>query len=194
LFPKAVILASTSRYRRELLGRLRLPFTCVAPDIDETPQAGEPAVDLAMRLASSKAAAVLGRHPGAIVIGSDQVAVRDTEILGKPGTVEACRRQLRRCSGQAVEFITAVHVIDGTSGAEQSHVDVTRVRFRDLTPGEIDRYIEHDQPLDCAGSFKAESLGIALFDRIESVDPTGLVGLPLAWVAAALRHVGIDVP
>ena len=189
-----MILASTSRYRRDLLARLGLPFGCAAPGIDESSRPGESAVDLATRLARSKALAVLERHPRAVVIGSDQVALRDAEILGKPRTVEACREQLRRSSGQSVTFLTAVHVVDGTTGAEQSHVDETHVRFRDLTLAEIDRYIERDQPLDCAGGFKAESLGIALFDRIESVDPTGLVGLPLAWVAAALRRAGLHVP
>jgi septum formation protein len=194
LFPKAVILASTSRYRRVLLARLQLPFECEAPGVDEARHPGEDATDLASRLARAKAAAVLARHPGAIVIGSDQVALRGTDILGKPGTTEACREQLRRSSGQSVIFLTAVHVVDGATQTAQSHVDETRVQFRDLTVAEIDRYIEHDDPLDCAGGFKAESLGIALFERIESQDPTALTGLPLAWLSRALRIAGLQVP
>jgi septum formation protein len=194
LFQKAVILASTSRYRRALLARLQIPFECVSPDVDEAAHAGEVAAELAARLARAKAFAVLARRPDALVIGSDQVALRGGEVLGKPGTVEACREQLRRSSGQTVVFLTAIHVVDGTTGTAQSHLDETRVLFRDLTVAEIDRYIEHDDPLDCAGGFKVESLGIALFERIESQDPTALTGLPLAWLSHALRVAGLQVP
>ncbi len=119
------------------------------------------------------------------------MALRGREILGKPGTVERCREQLRASSGQEVVFLTAVHVIDGTAGRTESHVDRTVVKFRELSDAEIDRYIERDQPLDCAGGFKAESLGIALFDRIESIDPTGLTGLPLSWLCGALRRAQV---
>jgi septum formation protein len=194
LFSKGLILASTSRYRRALLQRLGVPFECAAPDVDETRRPGEAPLDLAVRLARLKAEAVAARHPGAVVIGSDQVAVRGDEVLGKPGTVELCHRQLRDSSGREVVFMTAVHVIDGATGRTDSHVDRTTVRFRELTDDEIARYVERDQPLDCAGGFKAESLGIALFERIDSTDPTGLTGLPLAWLCGALRRAGMQVP
>jgi septum formation protein len=194
LFSKGLILASTSRYRRALLQRLGLPFECVAPDADESRLPGEPAVEMAARLARAKAEAVAARYPDAIVIGSDQVALRGTDILGKPGTVERCREQLRASSGKEVVFLTAVHVVDGAGGRAESHVDRTVVQFRELTAAEIDRYIERDQPLDCAGGFKAEALGIALFDRIESSDPTGLTGLPLSWLCGALRRARVPIP
>jgi len=194
LFSKGLILASSSRYRRALLERLGLPFDCVAPAADETRLPGEPAAEMAARLARVKAEAVAARYPEAIVVGSDQVALRGTDVLGKPGTVERCREQLRASSGQEVVFLTAVHVIDGMAGRAESHVDRTVVKFRELSDAEIDRYIERDQPLDCAGGFKAESLGIALFDRIESIDPTGLTGLPLSWLCGALRRARVQIP
>ena len=194
MFSKGLILASSSRYRRALLERLGLPFDCVAPAADETRLPGEPAAAMAARLARVKAEAVAARYPEAIVVGSDQVALRGTDVLGKPGTVERCREQLRASSGQEVVFLTAVHVIDGMAGRAESHVDRTVVKFRELSDAEIDRYIERDQPLDCAGGFKAESLGIALFDRIESVDPTGLTGLPLSWLCGALRRARVQIP
>jgi septum formation protein len=194
LFSKALILASTSRYRRELLGRLGLPFDCAAPGVDEAPRPGESAIELCTRLARLKAAAVSARHPGAVVIGSDQVALRGEEVLGKPGTVERCVEQLERSSGREVLFLTAVHVVDGAAQRALSHLDRTQVVFRTLSHEEIVRYVERDRPLDCAGGFKAESLGIALFERIESADPTGLTGLPLAWLAGALRETGFSVP
>jgi septum formation protein len=194
LFSKGLILASSSRYRRALLERLGLPFDCVAPAADETRLPGEPAAEMAARLARVKAEAVAARYPEAIVIGSDQVALRGTDVLGKPGTVERAREQLRASSGREVVFLTAVHVIDGMAGRAESHVDRTVVKFRELSDAEIDRYIERDQPLDCAGGFKAESLGIALFDRIESIDPTGLTGLPLSWLCGALRRARVQIP
>ena len=194
MFSNGLILASTSRYRRALLGRLGIPFECVSPQVDDARQPGESAVDMTARLSRLKAEAVSRLHPAAVVIGSDQVALRGSEILGKPGTVERCRDQLALSAGRDVVVLTAVHVIDGPSGRTDSHVDRTTVSFRDLTPEEIERYIERDKPLDCAGGFKAESLGIALFERIESSDPTGLTGLPLAWVCGALRRAGLRVP
>ena len=192
--PRIVLLASTSAYRRELLARLRVPFEAVAPGCDEHRLPDEPAQALALRLAQLKADTVAARHPGSVVIGSDQVAVRGTEILGKPGTAERCMAQLQQSSGHEVVFLTAVHVVDGRNARAESHVDQTVVRFRSLGADEIARYIATDAPLDCAGGFKAESLGIALFDRIESSDPTALTGLPLIWVSAALRRAGIPVP
>ena len=194
MFSKGLILASTSRYRRELLQRLGLPFDCVGPDIDETRLPGEPAARMAVRLAQAKAEAVAARYPDAIVIGSDQVALRGAEVLGKPGTVALCRAQLQQSSGQEVAFLTAVHVIDGPGRHSEAHVDRTVVKFRDLSDAEIDRYIERDDPLDCAGGFKAESLGIALFERIDSSDPTGLTGLPLSWLCGALRRARVQIP
>jgi len=194
--PPAVrlILASTSAYRRALLERLGVPFDCLAPGADEQRLPGEPPEMLALRLARLEAETVAARHPGCIVIGSDQVAVRGAEILGKPGTVERCTEQLRESSGRDVAFLTAVHVIDGRGARAEFHIDRTQVRFRALEPAEIARYIAADAPLDCAGGFKAESLGIALFERIESEDPTALTGLPLIWLCAALRRAGIPVP
>ena len=187
-------LASTSAYRRALLERLRLPFECVAPGVDEQRVAGETAGQMTTRLARLKAEAVARLHPGCVVIGSDQAAVRGAEILGKPGSVERCHEQLLNASGQQVAFLTAVHVIDGAKARSESHLDRTLVSFRSLDGPEIARYIAADQPLDCAGGFKAESLGIALFEQIESVDPTALTGLPLIWLCGALRRAGIPVP
>jgi septum formation protein len=192
--PPRLILASTSVYRRELLGRLRLRFECEPPNCDETRASGETAESLAHRLARVKAESVAARSSGAVVIGSDQVAVRGDEVLGKPGSVERCTEQLRASSGLEVSFLTAVHLLDARSGRVESHLDRTKVLFRSLGAEEIARYVAADRPLDCAGGFKAESLGIALFERIESVDPTALTGLPLIWLSAALRRAGIPVP
>ena len=192
--PPRLILASTSRYRRLLLERLQMPFDSVPPEVDETPLGHEAPAALVARLACAKADAVAARFPGAVVVGSDQAAIRDDQVLGKPLTVERCAQQLRESSGREVGFLTAVHVVDGRSQRSEQHVDRTVVCFRTLSADEIARYIERDQPLDCAGGFKAESLGIALFERIESSDPTALTGLPLAWLAGALRRAGLPVP
>ena len=189
-----LVLASTSRYRRALLERLCVPFECVAPQVDETVLQDEAPGALAARLARLKAEAVAAARPGAVVIGSDQVAVRGSEALGKPGSFERCVEQLLQCSGREVEFLTAVFVLDAAGGRSEAFVDRTVVRFRSLARPEIERYVAADSPLDCAGGFKAESLGIALFDRIESADPTGLTGLPLIWLCGALRRAGIQVP
>ena len=189
-----LVLASTSAYRRALLERFNLPFECVVPNVDETSLPGESALALAQRLARSKAEAVAARYPESVVIGSDQVAVRGLDRLGKPGSVERCIEQLEHSSGREVEFLTAVHVVNGPAGNAESHVDRTVVRFRRLSRPEIERYVAADHPIDCAGGFKAESLGIALFERIESSDPTSLTGLPLIWLSHALRRAGIAVP
>lgn len=189
-----LILASTSAYRRTLLERLGVPFDTEAPGADEQRLPEEPPDALALRLARLKAETVAATHPGCIVIGSDQVAVRGPEILGKPGTIERCREQLLKSSGREVEFLTAVHVLDGRGARAEFHLDRTQVRFRTLDPAEVARYVAADTPLDCAGGFKAESLGIALFERIESADPTALTGLPLIWLCGALRRAGIPVP
>jgi septum formation protein len=187
-----LILASTSRYRATLLGRLGLPFAAHAPGVDESPLPDEPPRARAIRLARAKAEAVASRHMGAWVLGSDQLAVRDGEILGKPLDAARCEAQLLASSGRQVAFLTAACLLRADAGPRLEHLDTTLVRFRALSPGEVHRYVAREQPLDCAGGFKCEGLGIALFERIESTDPTALVGLPLIWVAQALREVGMD--
>ncbi|MCZ8131379.1 MAG: Maf family protein [Steroidobacteraceae bacterium] len=187
----SLVLASTSPYRRQLLERLRLPFTTASPRVDELPRPGESPRALAQRLAIAKAEAVAKLNPAAWVIGADQVAECDDDILGKPGTADNARMQLSVCSGRVVTFHTAVRLMKQGDEA-LTHVDVTRVKFRVLTSEEIERYVELDQPLDCAGSFRSEGLGIVLFERIETDDPTALVGLPLLWVANGLRKAGFD--
>ena len=188
----ALILASTSRYRRELLARLRLPFEVHAPDVDESPQPGEAPAALAVRLALAKARAVSALHPNAVVIGSDQVADLDGEPIGKPGTHERAVAQLQRMRGRGVVFHTAVAVVCEASGFAGSALVPVTVRLRDLSNAEIERYLRTEQPYDCAGSAKCETLGIALLDAIVSDDPTALVGLPLIRTCALLRQAGID--
>ena len=189
---RRLILGSTSRYRRELLERLRLPFEVVAPEVDETPGAGEAPADLAVRLAVAKARAVAARHPDAIVIGSDQVADLDGEPIGKPGTHERAVLQLQRMSGRSLVFQTAVAVVCTSSGHEASELAPVRVRFRQLDHSQIERYLRLETPYDCAGSAKSETLGIALLDAIESDDPTALVGLPLIRTCRLLRAAGLE--
>ena len=188
----ALILGSTSRYRAELLQRLRLPFEAVAPQVDETPQQGETPAELATRLALSKAHEVAARHPLAIVIGSDQVADLDGQPIGKPGTHERATAQLRAMRGRAVIFQTAVSVVRPATGFAQVTLVPVTVRFRDLGDAEIEYYLRTEQPYDCAGSAKCETLGIALLDAIESDDPTALIGLPLIRTSALLREAGLD--
>jgi septum formation protein len=187
---KAVVLASGSRYRRELLARLGLPFESSVPNVDETPEPGELPAALAARLALAKAKSI--RRTDAIVIGSDQVAALDGRLLGKPGNHDAALGQLEACQGREVVFHTAVCVSSDHGRTINEHVDLTRVRFRQRSRAELSRYLDRDQPLDCAGGFKAEALGIALFESIESHDPTALIGLPLIWLANALRTAGLD--
>ena len=189
-----LLLASTSRYRRELLGRLRLPFEAVAPQVDEAPQPSETPLGRAERLALAKADAVSRRFPQAHVIGSDQVAVCGDEILDKPGSAERCRQQLRRLSGATASFHSAVAVLPGAGQAPIQFTDSTTVHFRTLGPDEIERYIAAEQPFDCAGGFRAEGLGISLFTRVMSEDPTSLIGLPLIALARALRQLGYELP
>ena len=190
--PPDLILGSTSRYRRELLERLRLPFTVAAPDVDETPQAGEQPAALALRLALAKAREVAARHPGAVVIGSDQVADLDGQPIGKPGRHDRAVAQLRAMRGRAVVFQTAVAVVRPDTGYERVQLAPVTVRFRDLSDAEIEHYLRTEQPYDCAGSAKCETLGIALLEAIESDDPTALVGLPLIRTCAMLREAGLD--
>jgi len=188
----ALILGSTSRYRRELLERLRLPFTVHAPDVDETPMAGEAPAALAQRLALAKAHAVSAAHPDAIVIGSDQVADLDGSPIGKPGTHERAVEQLRSMRGRSIVFQTAVAVVRASTGYVGTALAPVTVRFRDLSDAEIEHYLRIEQPYDCAGSAKCETLGIALLEAIDSDDPTALVGLPLIRTCALLRAAGID--
>lgn len=185
-----LVLASTSRYRRELLGRLGLPFECRAPEVDESQRHGESPEALAARLGAAKAERCAA--PGLVVIGADQVPSLDGRALGKPGSHAAALQQLTACQGKTVTFYTAVTIVDGSSGRRAATVDRTDVEFARLPAAALERYLAIEQPYDCAGGFKAEGLGIVLFERIVSQDPTGLLGLPLIWVARTLREAGLD--
>ncbi len=191
--PRPLVLGSTSRYRRELLQRLGLPFEVDSPNVDETPQAGEAPAALACRLALAKARAVAQRHPRSVVIGSDQVADLNGEPLGKPGTHERAVAQLRRMRGQVVVFQTALSVVCLDTGFEASDLAEVRVRFRPLSDQAIDTYLRAEQPYDCAGSAKSEGLGIALLEAIDNDDPTALVGLPLIRTCQLLRLAGLPL-
>ena len=184
------MLASTSAYRRELLGRLGLPFEARAPTTDESAVPGEPPERMAARLAAAKARSITA--PDAVVIGSDQVASLDGRLLRKPGRHEIALAQLQDCQGKTVVFHTGVFVLDTRTARSWAHVDRTDVRFARRGTAELDRYLAIEQPYDCAGSFKAEGLGVALFESIESRDPTALIGLPLIWLAATLKEAGLD--
>ncbi len=188
-----IILASTSTYRRQLLERLRLPFVCEAPRIEEIQHVGESVESMVARLARDKAAAIARLHPAALVIGSDQAASLGGRALGKPGDPERAIEQLLHCAGQRVQFHTAVCLL-GPDGAERGALDTTTVRFRALDEAEIRRYVEVEMPIDCAGSFKCEGLGISLFEGIDSEDPTALVGLPLIALCRLLREAGVALP
>lgn len=188
-----LVLGSTSVYRRELLSRLRVAFTVEPPGVDETPRPGEAPAELARRLAAAKAAAVARRHPGSIVIGSDQVADLDGEALGKPGNHANALRQLQRMSGRTVVFHTALSVVCEQAGFAQHDLAPVRVRFRTLADGEIEAYLRAEQPYDCAGSARSEGLGIALLEAIDSDDPTALVGLPLIRTCRMLRAAGLRI-
>ena len=190
---RPLVLASTSRYRAALLDRLGLAYRVDAPGVDEAARPGESAADACVRLAEAKARAVAARHPGALVIGSDQIADCDGRHVGKPGTLERAREQLAALSGRTVVFHTGVAVLDATSGrCAVERVDV-RSRFRRLGRGDIEAYLAREPALDCAGSVRSERLGIALFDAIESDDPTALEGLPLIATCRLLRDAGLDV-
>lgn len=192
--PPRLVLASTSRYRADLLRRLGVDFESCAPGTDEAPLASEDPPSRALRLAIAKAeAAARGLHD-ALVIGSDQVADLDGRMLDKPGTAAHAHEQLTASSGREVHFHTALCVLDTRDGRRHTHVDHTRVRFRQLSDAEIARYIDREQPLDCAGSFKCEGLGISLFDAIDNHDPSALIGLPLIALARLLRNCGIALP
>jgi septum formation protein len=188
-----LLLASTSPYRRELLSRLRVPFDVARPGVDETPRHGESPLALAQRLAAAKAAAIAEREGDAWAIGSDQVAELDGLPLGKPGSRDQALAQLAAMSGRSVAFQTALCVMHHDLGRFEA-VDTTVVRFRSLAGDEIARYVDAEQPFDCAGSFKSEGLGIALFEAIDTSDPTALVGLPLIATARLLRAAGFALP
>ncbi len=197
-----LILASSSPYRRQLLARLGLPFSVFKPEVDEQRLPGENGTQSVERLARAKARAVEqlwiaqglgGAQSGAMIIGSDQLAVLDGQVLGKPGTEEAATRQLLHASGNSVEFVTAIAVLNTTAQQMLSRVISNRVWFRDLTRNQIEAYLKIEQPLDCAGSFKAEGLGIALFKRIEGHDPNALIGLPLIALCSMLEEQGLEV-
>ena len=189
-----LILASSSKYRKMLLHRFGIPFDCQSPEIDEAAQNNEAPYDLVGRLAAKKAEIVSKEHPQAIVIGSDQIAVFEGQIIGKPGTYRAALEQLISLSGRTVEFLTAVSVQIRQSDFAEQYIDCTRVCFRSLQQIEIERYLSTEKPYDCAGSFKAEALGIVLFESITSEDPTALIGLPLIQTAAILRRAGLQLP
>jgi septum formation protein len=191
--PRKLVLGSTSAYRRELLQRLRVPFTVAAPDVDETPLPHETPLALARRLALAKAQAVARQHPACVVIGSDQVADLDGEPLGKPGTHERAVAQLQKMRGKTVIFQTAVAVVCQASGFVQEDVAPVRVVFRDLSDAEIENYLRAETPYDCAGSAKSEGLGIALLESIDNDDPSALVGLPLIRTSRMLRAAGIPL-
>lgn len=191
---KPLVLASTSPYRRELLGRLGIPFDTMAPGTDEFRQAGEDPGAMVARLAREKAHAVAQQLDTGLVIGSDQCAVLAGLVLGKPGSYDKAVSQLAAASGKTVRFLTAVCVVDASAGTVHEALDETVVRFRKLRDEEIRRYVDREQPLDCAGSFKSEGLGITLFERIENRDPTALMGLPLIALAQLLRDAGLALP
>ena len=188
-----LVLASTSPFRRELLARLGLPFTTAAPEVDESPLPGENAERLVLRLAEAKARAVAAAHPDALVIGSDQVAGLGGAVLGKPGSRERAIEQLRQASGRTVVFRTGRCLFNAASGRAQTLCETFKVHFRDLTPAQIEAYVDREAPFGCAGSFKSEGLGITLFTRLEGADPNALIGLPLIRLVDMLAVEGVDV-
>ena len=188
-----LILASTSPYRQKLLERLQLPFRCVAPDTDESSHPGEQPPALAGRLARAKAQSIAGDYPDAIIIGSDQVASLNGSLMGKPGTHEAAVKQLKASSGQQVRFHTGVALACATRQLDWFHVEPFTAHFRQLTDSTIEDYLRREQAYDCAGSFKCEGLGIALFERLEGDDPTSLEGLPLIALTGLLTRAGLSI-
>jgi len=190
----SLILASTSPYKRQLLERLGLSFECANPLTEERQRPNEPASDLARRLASEKALALASRQPHAWVIGADQVPELDGRCLGKPGDRQRTIEQLAAGSGRSLQFHTAVCLLRLSDGTRLEHTDLTRAHFRTLDAGQIERYVDREPAFDCAGGFKCEGLGIALFESIQTSDPTALIGLPLIGLSALLRQAGFEVP
>lgn len=189
-----LLLASSSPYRRELLDRLRLPFVCASPDIDESRRPNEPAIDLVTRLAREKAMALAERFPDHLIIGSDQVAVLGEQILGKPHTFERALKQLKESSGNSVSFLTGLALFNSRTGQCQVDCVPFTVHMRRLDEARISRYLHAEQPYDCAGSFKAEGLGVSLFRSTEGADATSLIGLPLIRLVDMLMNEGIELP
>lgn len=190
---RPLILASSSPYRQQLLSRLGLPFEAASPALDETPLAEESPEALVLRLAETKARALAGRFPDARIIGSDQVAVLDGRMLGKAGDHERALAQLQACSGRRVQFLTGLCLLDSQTGLAQTVIEPFSVRFRALSDAQINTYLLREQPYDCAGSFKVEGLGIALFEALEGSDPNALIGLPLIRLIGLLAEAGVDV-
>ncbi len=188
-----LVLASTSAYRRALLARLGLPFTAVAPDVDESRHAGESGPSLVVRLAEAKARAVAPGYPGALIIGSDQVAVLEDRVLGKPGNRERAIEQLTLAAGKAVAFYTGLCLLNAATGRARTLCEPFQVGFRRLSQAQIAGYVDRERPFDCAGGFKSEGLGIALFERLEGSDPNALIGLPLIHLVELLASEGVDV-
>ena len=189
-----LLLASSSVYRRDLLARLRLPFSCSSPDIDESHRPGESAIKLVKRLSLEKARALSASHPNHLIIGSDQVAVFDGQIIGKPHTHDKARQQLMNASGNSVSFLTGLCLLNSHTGLHQTDCISFTVHMRTLSTEQIERYLLAEQPYDCAGSFKAEGLGVSLFQRTEGDDATSLVGLPLIRLVSMLLAEGVDIP
>ncbi len=189
-----IVLGSTSPFRRELLTRLGIPFTTASPDVDETALSGEAPQDLVVRLAQAKARAVAAAHPDALIIGSDQVACNDGKILGKPGNRDNALRQLSEASGRRISFYTGLCLLNAETGRSRVICEPFHVHFRVLEPSQIERYLDAEEPYNCAGSFKSEGLGIALFERMEGDDPNSLIGLPLIRLVSMLQEEGISIP
>lgn len=190
---RTLVLASTSPYRQELLKRLGLPFETASPEIDETPLEDEEPEALVTRLSLEKAKAVAGKYPDALIIGSDQVATIDDTIIGKPGTHERAMEQLRSASGKSVTFLTGLALYDAQSGRSHTVCEPFRVQFRSLTDNQIDDYLRREEPYDCAGSFKAEGLGIALFSLMDGEDPNALIGLPMIQLVSMLEENEVTI-
>ena len=189
-----LLLASSSVYRRDLLSRLRLPFTCSSPDIDESHRPGESALELVQRLSLEKAQALAASHPAHLIIGSDQVAVLNGQIIGKPHTFDKARQQLLNASGASVSFLTGLTLLNSQTGHHQTDCVPFTVHMRHLSAEQIERYLHAEEPYDCAGCFKAEGLGVSLFQRTEGDDATSLVGLPLIRLIDMLLAQGVDIP
>ena len=190
---RTLVLASTSPYRQELLTRLGLPFETASPEIDESPHEGEEPEEFVQRLSLEKAKAVAAKYPDALIIGSDQVATLEDTILGKPGTHERAMKQLMAASGKSVTFLTGLSLYDSATGRSHTVCEPFRVKFRNLTEEEIDDYLRREEPYDCAGSFKSEGLGIALFSLMDGEDPNSLIGLPLIQLVSMLLENGVHV-
>ncbi len=190
----SIVLASSSSYRRGLLDRFLDDYETVSPNVDETDDGTEPPESFAARLAREKAEAVSSTHHDALIIGADQIAVLDGQVLGKPGEHQKAVEQLLAASGKALQFLTAVCVLDPVGRTRHEHIDRTIVRFRQFDLRLVETYLHHDQPYDCAGSFKVEGAGFVLFESVQTDDPTALIGLPMIWLAATLRKLGYLLP